>query len=204
MSLAALAGIFLLTTGFDRQQIHPLTSVATEMLPSLALKEKRITVAANAMSGDQSKQAFGHDLPNRGIQPLQLTIQNNTPNKYSMCPSSIDLPKVSARKVANSVTKSSLARTIGYKIAGFFFWPFMIPGTIDSIRTMKHNKSIKKDVLAKSMKREIVAPYSTFNRVLFVPKEEFKKSFTVTLIDLDTLDAEEFEMNVDKTPVSIA
>jgi hypothetical protein len=47
------------------------------------------------------------------------------------------------------------------------------------------------------MRKEVVAPYSTFHRVLFVPKEEFQENFKVTLIDLETLKPTEFDTTVD-------
>ncbi len=197
LGLAALAGIFLLTTGFESHQIHTLKSVATELLPSFSLKEIRVVVHAKAMTPDESKRNFGHDLISRGIQPLQLSIQNNTSNEYSLCPSSIDLPRVEASKVAFKVTKSAIPRSIGYKIASFFFWPLMIPSTIDGIRVMIHHKNLKKDLSAKSVKQEVVAAYSVFNRVLFVPKKEFKETFKVTLIDIESLQPTELQTTIE-------
>jgi hypothetical protein len=199
VGFAILAGVFLLSTGFERYQIHPLKAVATEMLPSFSLDESRILVVARAMTSDDSKRNFGHDLISRGVQPLHLTIQNNTSNEYSLCPSSVDLPRIDAGKIALKITKSAIPRSIGYKIASLFFWPLMIPGTIDSIRVMTHHQKVKKDLQAKSMKNEVVVPYSTFNRVLFVPKKDFQKNFKVTLIDLDSLKPTELQTTVEET-----
>jgi len=194
--LAALAGVFLLTTGFERHHLHPLKPVAAEMLPAFALEESKVVVVAKAMTPDESKRNFGHDLVSRHVQPVQITIENNTSNEYSLCPSSVDLPRISASKVAFKVTKSTIPRAIGYKIASFFFWPFVIPSTIDSIRVMSHHQKIKKDMAAKSMKEEVVASYSVFNRVLFVPKDKFQETFKVTLIDIESLQATEFQTTV--------
>ncbi len=195
-SLAICLSIFLLTTGFERFQLHPLKSVASQLLPSFSLDEIQVLVAAKVMTVSESKRNFGHDMLSRGVKPLHLTIQNNTSNLYSLCPSSVDLPSISASKVAFKVSKSSIPRSIGYKIAGFLFWPFMIPGTIDGIRVMVHHKKLKNDLLAKSMKEEVIAPYSTLNRVLFVSDQQFQESFKVTLIDLETLKPLEFQTTV--------
>jgi hypothetical protein len=189
--------IVLLTTGWEGYHSHPLRPVATELLPTFSLDHTRVIVAAKAMTVEESKQNFGHDLISRGVQPLQLSIQNNTSNEYSLCPSSVDLPRIEPSKIAFKVTKSAIPRGIAYKIASILFWPFMIPSTIDSIRTMSHHNSLKKDLIAKSMRKEVVAPYSTFHRVLFVPKEEFQESFKVTLIDLETLKPTEFNTTVE-------
>jgi hypothetical protein len=198
IGLAALAAVFFLTTGFDRHQLHPLKPLPAEFLPSFALESANVIVVARAMTAEDSQKNFGHDLISRNVQPVHLTIQNNTSNEYSLCPSSVDLPRVSASKIAFKVTKSAIPRAIGYKIASLLFWPFIIPSTIDSIRVLTHHKKLKKDLLAKSMKEEVVASYSTFNRVLFVPKDKFKESFKVTLIDIESLQATEFQTTVEK------
>lgn len=197
LGLAVLAGIFLFTTGFSRHQIHPLKTIPTQLLSSFSLEETRVVVIASAMTPDDSKRNFGHDLVSRNVQPIHLTIQNNTSNEYSLCPSSVDLPRIEANKIAFKVTKSAIPRAIAYKVASLFFWPLMIPGTIDSIRVLNHYNKLKKDLLAKSMKEEVVAPYSIFNRVLFVPKDKFQESFKVTLIDIETLQATEFQTTVE-------
>jgi hypothetical protein len=194
--LLALAMIFLLTTGWQRYQSHPLTPVTAELLPNFSLDHSRVTVVAKAMSASESKQNFGHDLTSRGVQPLQLSIQNNTSNEYSLCPSSVDLPRIEASKVAFKVTKSAIPRGVAYKVASFFFWPFMIPSTIDTIRVLSNHKHLKKDLMAKSMRDEVVAPYSTFHRVLFVPKDELKQTFKVTLIELESLKPTEFPTTI--------
>ncbi len=180
--------------GFDHHRLHPLKSVNTHLLPPLVLEEAKITVAAHVLDGEESKKAFGHDIPSRGIYPLQLSIQNNTSESYSLCASSVDLPRVAPSKVAWKISKSALPRAIAYKIASFFFWPLMIPSTIDGIRVMSHHNKIKRDMNAKAMKDEVIAPYSTLNRVLFVKKSEFKPSFKVTLIDIEDLHSTDFQV----------
>lgn len=195
-TLAVLASIFLLTTGFAKYQNHPLKSVTTDLMPSFSLNDAKVMVYAKAMTPADSKRSFGHDLISRKVQPIQITVENNTSYEYSMCPGSVDLPRIEASKIAFKVTKSTIPRSIGYKIAGFLFWPFMIPGTIDSIRVMSHHQKLKKDILAKSMKEEVVAPYSTYNRVLFVPQKDYQETFKVTLIELETLKPTEFQTTV--------
>jgi hypothetical protein len=195
-SMVALAGIFMLATGFERYQDHPLKPVTDEILPTFALDTIQVQVAAKAMTAEESKRNFGHDLISRGVIPLQLTIQNNTSDEYSLCASSVDLDRVEASKIAFKVTKSSIPRGIAYKIASLFFWPIMIPGTIDSIRVFTHHKNLKKDFIAKSLREEKIAPYSSLHRVLFVPDDKYKETFKVTLIELDSLKATEFQTTV--------
>lgn len=191
---AALVCLSLISMGFDRHSIHPLMPVQAELLPPLSLKESKVIISAHVMDGDESKRVFGHDLPSRGIYPLEVSIQNNTADLFSLSASSIDLPRVEASAIARRITRSAIPRSIALKIASFFFWPLAIPSTIDGVRVYIHHRQIKKDVTAKSLKDETLASYSTLHRVLFVKKEDLPSQFKMTLIELENLQATEFQV----------
>jgi hypothetical protein len=196
IGLATLTMTSLLLSGLlDLRKRHPLKSVATEVLPEFYLKDSKVLVSAKVLTPEESKQCFGHDLPDRGISPLELTIQNNTAHEYSVSSSAVDLPRIEAKDIAFKITKSSIPRAIAYRLASFFFWPFAIPSTIDGIRTLIHHKNLKKDFIAKSLKDEVVAPYSTYHRVLFVPTDKMQEAFDVTLIDIETLAPNKMEIH---------
>lgn len=185
--VALIASLFFLTHLLDLEYRLPLKSVAKKILPELSLEHREVLVSAKVLTATESKQCFGHDLPGRGIDALELTIQNNTPREYSVSASAVDLPRVEAKDIAFRITKSSLPRSIAYRMASVFFWPFAIPGTIDSIKTLLHHRQIKKDFISKSLRDEVIAPYATYHRVLFVPQHHIQECVDVTLIDLDTL-----------------
>jgi len=151
-------------------------------------KEKGVDVQLRTLTAEESRALLGHDLPSKGVQPLQVTIQNNSPETYRFSPEGIDLANIDPRDVAKKVRKAAIPRMIGFKILGMLFWPFMIPGTIDSIHTFHSYKLLKKDYRAKAVKDEVIPVYSTFNRILFVPVEDFRNEFTVTLVDLHKLE----------------
>lgn len=185
--IAFLLGISIYL-GWEHQQVRPLSSIATSLMPAFTEEDKRVDVQVKALSPSESKKLLGHNLLSRGVQPIQLTIQNNSPNEYSLCPSSVDLERIETSKVISKVGRPALARSIAFKVLGFFFWPMMIPGTIDTVVTMHSEKKLKRDYKAKSMKEEVIPAYSTFNRILFVPKNEMKDTFAVTLIDIGSLE----------------
>ena len=139
-----------------------------------------------------------------GYQPVQLTIENQSPDPYLVNPESIGLPLVSPKKVAGKFSGSSLPGALGLKIAGFIFWPFSIPSTMHGIKTLQSQQAIKKDLTVKSVKEEIIAPYSTMNRVFFVESKKYKDSFSVTLINQETLESKIFtidQLTHEKPPI---
>jgi len=195
--LLVLMSFGFLSTGWF---VSPITSLhrSVPLLSPFSLQESRVAVVIRAMGPEESKRAFGHDLPSRGIQPLFIAIENNTSETYSLSPSSVNIDRMEPSQVAFQVTSSTFPRAIAYKVASFFFWPLMVPGTIDSIRVLTHHKQFKRDLLAKVVKNEVVAPYSIFHRVLFVPKEELQETVQVTLIELESLKASEFDVPLER------
>jgi hypothetical protein len=192
-SVSILAGLCL-SMGWYHHYIHHLTSIAPASLIAFAPEQKDIEVHVRALSSNESKHLLGHNLLGRGIQPFHITIENNSPNAYSICPDYIDLNLVEVSTIVSDLHKSALPRSIAFKVLGFLFWPFMIPGTLDTIHTIHSYKSLKKDYTAKSIKDETVPVYSTVNRILFVPEKDVKDQFTVTLMDKETQRFESFEI----------
>lgn len=187
--MIGIAGALSVMTGMEQKRFAAsFGSIVPEVLPFTP--EHEVVVTAKSFTPDESKFLLGHDLISRGVVPVQVNVQNNTANEYSLCASSVDLPHIDPKKVAFKITKSTIPRAVGWKILSFLFWPLMIPSTIDGIRTYTHHRNLKKDFHAKSLKEkgEIVSPYSTFHRILFVPKDKVKDTFAVTVIDLETLE----------------
>lgn len=169
-----------------------------------------LRVTVKKYSAGESKEYLDRNLMKHGYQPIQVTVENNTTRAYRLAQDGISQPSASPGKVASSISKKALPRSIGLKIASFFFWPLMIPSTIDGIHMLKTHAQMKKNYTAKAVKEESeeIAPYSTVSRVLFVPKDEVKDALTVTLNSQDYREAFSFtsmlaeqEEKVELTPV---
>ena len=145
--------------------------------------DEGVHIRAKAYTAMESENYLNRDLIKKGYQPIQVTIQNNTQKTYFLSDQGIDLQTASSKAVASKVMRASIPRSIAYKVAGFFFWPFIIPGTIDTIKTFHSHAKMKKDYYAKSIKaeEETLAPYSLVNRVIFVKVGESTESFTLYL-----------------------
>ncbi|MBS0629097.1 MAG: hypothetical protein JSS30_02590 [Verrucomicrobia bacterium] len=179
--LVIVSSVFL-TKEFETYKPKSLPFIGSILEP---FSEEGIHIRAKAYSQKDSIVYLNRDLLYRGLQPLQVTIQNNTPRSFYLSDEGLDLPNLNSRQVAGKLTRSAIPRSIAFRIAGFFFWPILIPGTIDTILTAKSYFQIKRDYYAKSIKDhpELIVPYSTVNRVIFVPLDQVSNDFTLHLQD---------------------
>lgn len=187
-AIYTLLVIGILATFFG-WETHRSKSLAPTASAQVAFAEEvtGLSVIAKTYTVQESQDYLDRDLISRGYQPIQVTIQNNTAKAYFLSQDGISLPSVPAQKIARQVIKSAIPRAVAYKVASILFWPFMIPSTIDTVRTFKSYQKLKKDLVAKSVKtQEKIAPYSTFHRVLFVPMDQVQETLTVTLSEIDS------------------
>jgi hypothetical protein len=183
----------LVLTGWDS---YRASSLPME-IPSFI--SNQVIVVAKAYTKEECKANLHRDLLDRGYRPIQVTVQNNTSRFYSFSEESVSLRCTHPRHVALKVSARAIPRAIGYRVASFLFWPFMIPSTIDSIRTYKAHKDMKKDFTAKGVKEkeEIILPYSTVTRILFIKDKDFQEDFTVSLMDFKTDELTNYRCHLD-------
>jgi hypothetical protein len=136
-------------------------------------------------SAQESSRLLSRDLLRMGYQPIQISIYNDTDQTWQLAPDQVSLPSVSGNKIAKKIFKKGLWRSLIYKVGGLFFWPLMVPGVVDNIHTVISYRGAKKSLTAKGLSEELIAPYSTVHRVLYVPLDRLVSSFGLTLIAAD-------------------
>ncbi len=170
----------------------------------LFAEKPTLAVSLKLLSEDESEKYLKSDLLDLGYKPVQITVENQSSDPYLIDDESVSLPLVTSEKIASAAKGSSLSASIGLKIAGFFFWPFSIPSTMHGINSLQTYQKMKKDLYIKSVKEEIIPPYTIMNRVFFVKTEDPMDSFYVTLINQETLESKVFSVDhlqVDQSPV---
>lgn len=155
-------------------------------------EEEKISISIKSLTAEESKKYLKADLLKSGYVPLSVSIENQSSDDYLIRPELISLPLVESSKIASVIKRSSLPASIGLKIAGFIFWPFSIPSTMHGIKTLQDHQKMKRDLSIKSVKEELIPPYTTMNRVFFVPSEKSQESFSVSLINQETLESKVF------------
>lgn len=176
--IVVASSILFLTAGWRHQPTMSLSNPKP-----VSFTSEGLDLSARVYTPEDSKEYLHRDLISRGYIPVEVNINNNTAKSYAISGASVPLACATPNQVAWSVTKSALPRSIGYKIASLFFWPLMIPSTIDGIRTYKSHRALVKDLTAKTLKTEdeVIPPYAAVKRIIYVKKDSMRDEFSFSL-----------------------
>jgi len=191
----AIFSLFFFISTFHSYRSHTPCFIGSMVEP---FKEKGVHIAAKAYNSEECSQYLDRNLISKGYQPIQITIQNNTSKKYFLSSHGLDTPIKTPHQVASHISASAIPKSIALKVAGFVFWPLMIPSAIDSIFTIKSHLNMKHDYYAKSIKpeEETLIPYSTVHRIVFVEQEKYQETFTLYLKEEKNLMYHPFEVKI--------
>ena len=139
--------------------------------------------AHKALNKAECKRYLDRDVLDKGYQPVQITISNNTNRHINFSKSNISLETVSADYVGKKVHTSTVARATSYGVAGVFLWPFIIPAVVDGVGSAQANDRLDEDFSRKELCDQIISPFTTINGLIFVPVEKFDHEFSITLVD---------------------
>lgn len=149
------------------------------------LAHESLTIETKAYTADESRLYLDRNLLSRGFQPIQVTIQNNSPHTWIV--DGISLPTAHPKHIAYKLSQSALPRAIAFKVATFFFWPMIIPSTIDTLKTYSVYQKMHRDFSAKLLKEgEMIVAYSTLHRMLYVPKGDVEETLSLTFKSLNS------------------
>ena len=192
--ITTIVALFAILSTLGSFHIAPLDSVARTPLTPFVKQEKDIALSYRSLSAGESRHYLDVNMLKEGVQPVQITVENNTPRTYAIGTDSLDIPQISSDDAAWKVTRHAIPRAILYKVISFFFTPFLIVETLDSITTFRSHLDLKRDFHAKALKDdgEAILPYSTVNRVVFVPLEGYQGDFAIDITDVETGNIETF------------
>lgn len=161
--------------------------------------EVSVIVKARAYTSSESRRFLKHNLLAKGVQPVEIAIENHTGNQYSLSPSSLDINHMPADEAVSRLYRSTIPRQVALRVIGLFFWPVSIPGTIDGLYLHISQKKLRANYLAKSLKKEgeIIPEYATMYRVIFVSKKEMTQDIEFNLIDLETFSQRDLKAKIE-------
>lgn len=176
----ALSAILTLMASCASYTASPLTNLSSDVV---LLQSADVVVGAKAFSKADCKRFLDRDVIAEGYQPVQLSIQNNTDKEYFFALDRVGLSLARSEEVAEKVHTSTVGRVTGYSIGALFLWPFVIPAIVDGIKSSNANEALDSDFFAKTARDQIIFRRSNFNKLLFVPINEYQSTFPLTLIE---------------------
>jgi hypothetical protein len=141
-----------------------------------------VTLSVKCFSSSDSKRFFDDDLIEKGFQPIQISILNESDKALLFSAQGIRLPLASPEEVAEKCHTSTVGRATSYGVAGLIIWPLLIPAVVDGIGSSKANTKRDQDFSDKSVQNAVISPYGSYNRVIFVPNSSYQNSFEVILV----------------------
>jgi len=128
---------------------------------------------------------FDNRLVSRGIQPLQLYINNDTDSYFVLDGKDISLPLMGRRDVGGKFYKNVVGRSLVWFVGSLIYWKIFLPVLLlDSLLCMQANKEIGTDLasLGVNPKQKIVIePRTRLHKVLFVPVDQYHHHMTIPL-----------------------
>ncbi len=147
---------------------------------------ENVTLAAKALSKEESKKYFDRDIIGKGYQPVLMTIINDSNRHILFSPEGVSLPVISSQEVAEKVHTSTAGRATAYGVGALFLWPLVIPAIVDGVKSSQANTQLDRDFSEKNIEQMVINPYSTHNGVIFFSNKEYQESFTVKLVCRET------------------
>ena len=163
----------------------PMTSLQPEFAPYSETIEN-VTLACKALSREDCKRFFDRNIIDKGYQPVQMTIVNDSPKYIFFSSQGISMPVCSPQEVAEKCHTSTVGRAAGYGVAGLFIWPLLVPAVVDGVSSSQANTKLDRDFNEKNLEQMVINPYATHNGVVFFSKTDYQDSFFVRLVDKET------------------
>ncbi|HSX38716.1 MAG TPA: hypothetical protein VLE95_07805 [Chlamydiales bacterium] len=189
LPLAAISVMVIFLSGCASYSASPLSSLASEIVisqPSNGLGGRDVSVGAKAFNKADCKKYLDRDVISEGYQPVQIYIQNSSEKDYLFALNRISVSFATPEEVAEKVHTSTAGRAAGYGVGALFLWPLAIPAIVDGVKSAKANEALDNDFSAKVAHDQIIFRHSHFNKLLFVPVNEYQPTFTITLVEQET------------------
>lgn len=147
-----------------------------------------VEISLKKLDGAESKERFGKNLLNAEIQPIELVIQNDSPDLLLLRPSSINLPMEKAPQVVAAAKHEVFFTTLSTaSVSALYFWPAMIPSLGLGLwlywDNLTFEQRIKEHILSPDVALEIF-PYERVSKTFFVRMSTSINTCSLYLFDV--------------------
>jgi hypothetical protein len=151
-----------------------------------AKEDSNVLVSWKAFDKEDCKTYLDRDVISEGYIPVQMTIRNNSNDPMYFSPSNFSTPISSADEVAYKVHTSTGGRIAAWGIGGLIFFPLLVPAVVDGVGSANANDALDADYAAKALKEHTIQPNSSFNGVVFIPKQYAEDKIDMFLVNMKT------------------
>jgi hypothetical protein len=184
-------------SGCARYKVKPLRMLTR----APKTEESSISFDYEVFSVSDCKKYLDRNPIKKGYQPVQIAFTNNTNRNFSISKKSFSIACIDAQEVAETVHTNTVGRAVGYGVAGFFVWPFIIPAIVDGIGSAKANEQLDDDFMRKELRSQTVKPHTTVNGLIFIScDDDIDETFTLTVTDQKS---NSFVLSLDKPKLKI-
>jgi hypothetical protein len=192
--------ILLLSIGFVFVSVFKYDRIPTSAQNALSILEsnREIHIEAHILPAEDSVKGTPLMATQQGYSVLALTIENRSSEQFELKKEYIDLDLAERKSVMKKVKRSALIRSLVFRVAGLIFWPASIPGAVDTIISSNSLHSLKNRLHASMLKKEgeILLPFSSIHRYLFIPSDKVPESFTIHLLNCHNLKTESYNVEI--------
>jgi len=175
--------LILTLSGCASYRAAPLNTLSSDVIQTYAGGES-VQISAKAFNKADCKKYLDRDVIAKGYQPVQLYIQNNSDKNYIFSLNRISVPVARPEEVADKVHTNTAARAAGYGAAAWLtFGILAVPAIVDGVKSANANEALDNDFSAKTAIDQTIFQHSHFNKLIFVPVNEYQPTFSVTLVD---------------------
>jgi hypothetical protein len=126
---------------------------------------------------------LGRDVIAEGYVPVQMTITNNSSDPMFLSTGNFNIPLAPTQQVADKVHTSTAGRVAAWGAGGLIVWPLLIPAVYDGIKSSEANKALDEDYHSKTLTECTIRSRSSFNGVVFIPKEQIDNPIEMFLVN---------------------
>jgi hypothetical protein len=147
-------------------------------------REQAVSFSYQVFDRHDCKKYLGKNTINKGYQPIQVTIVNNSDHYLTMNLDSFNCECINPDEVAEKMHTNTVGRAVGYGIPAWLLFPVLvIPAIVDGVGSSKANKKLDADYDDKALSNRTIAPYTTVNGLIFISTDDYAGNITVTLTD---------------------
>lgn len=148
-------------------------------------EQQDVKVSATLLTERDCCYYFSRRVLEKGYQPIQLCIRNNSASSYVFDATRLNIQIEDRDFIVKLLQLDTAKRVAPYAITGLFLGIFFIPAIVEGVKSSQANKELDRDFskrVISSDSRVVIAPDSTFNKVMFVRADNMNPELAVDLI----------------------